>query len=75
MILGWLIGLACITIVTFITYDMLREGSDGMWEKEAFVTWETLGRTAFGVGIAWMIFACYHGHGGKCNLIDSCRSI
>ena len=40
-----------------------------MWGKSANVAFETFGRAAFGVGVAWVIYACVNGSGGLLHVL------
>ena len=57
-------SLTMILAVTYSPFDQYKEGGQ-LWGKARVVAYETLSRLAFGTGVAWIIFVCVTGNGGK----------
>ena len=60
---GWIIALGFIFLVIFVTHEQYKEGGQ-MWSRDADAAYNTLARSAFALGIGWIIFACHVGYGG-----------
>lgn len=63
VLLGWLCALGTMAAVVFSTYDEYREGG-GRWSFSAHAAYDTIARSAWAVGLGWMVFACSTGYGG-----------
>lgn len=63
-LLGWIlacgIGYACV-------YSVYGNYNGEPWPKAGNVVYEMLCRFAWGVFVAWVVFACYYGYGGWVN--------
>jgi hypothetical protein len=64
VLLGWLAALATMGAVVFSSYDEFKEGGD-RWSASAHAAYDTLARSAWGVAVGWVIFACCMGYGGN----------
>ena len=62
-LLGWAVALVCIMSVTYGSYGEYRDGG-APWSKGVNVLFDTVSRTVFGIGVAWIIYACVTGYGG-----------
>lgn len=60
VILGWTLSLLCLVS---LVYGLLHQKL-GIATSAAYVS---LGHTAWGVALGWIVVACYSGHGGKCH--------
>lgn len=67
-VFGWLVAITLVSLVVYSTYDQYKEGGE-IWSKAALVAYDTFARTAYGLGIAWIIFACATGHGSECHCV------
>ena len=51
--------------VVFSSYSEFMEGGE-RWSAAALSAYDTLARSAWGIAVSWVIFACHYGHGGVC---------
>lgn len=63
-VLGWLIATVVNSAVIFGLYRYATD-SEYFLSKPARMIYNGFARSAWGIGIAWMIFACHFGYGGK----------
>ena len=63
---GWIVALALIFLVVFITHEKFKE--DGQpWTKSQDAAYDTLSRSAWALCLVWIIFSCHMGYGGQCS--------
>ncbi|XP_041479403.1 nose resistant to fluoxetine protein 6-like [Lytechinus variegatus] len=62
---GWLIALGTLFAVVYGAYGCLNRYIE-QWESMIYLT---VGRLAWGIGIAWIIFACLNGYGGPIGVL------
>ena len=62
--LGWVVAVILICCVEYGTYTIFKEGGE-RWDRGTRVMYDTFGRTAYGLGVAWIIYACVSGNGGE----------
>lgn len=60
--LGWAIATTCALLVLYGLYD--SEGKEKLG-VDASALYNATSRTAWGIAIAWVIFACSTGYGGR----------
>ncbi|XP_053381296.1 nose resistant to fluoxetine protein 6-like [Mercenaria mercenaria] len=70
--LGWAIATAFALLVLYGLYD--SEGTEKLG-VDAAALYNATGRTAWGMAVAWVIFACATGYGGPVNALLSWRAI
>ena len=64
---GWALAAACNLAVLYGLYEYSSGKATEPTNVNAF--YQACSRTAWGLGLAWVIFACCRGHGGKwCNV-------
>jgi len=63
-LLGWIVALCTMGAVVFPSYSEFKEGGE-RWSAAALTAYDTLARSAWGVAVGWVIFACHYGYGGK----------
>ena len=64
--LGWLIAAAIAVSVLYGTYPSLHGGYNP--SMAANIIYGTFSRFAWSIALAWVVFACNYGYGGKLNL-------
>nr|XP_054750888.1 nose resistant to fluoxetine protein 6-like [Lytechinus pictus] len=62
---GWLVALGTLFAVVYGAYSCLNRYIE-QWESMIYLTF---GRLAWGIGIAWIIFACLNGYGGPIGVL------
>ena len=60
---GWLTCAVLLCAPAYCTYGVLKEGGS-RWTEAEWVMFDTFSRTAWGIGIAWIIVACQYGYAG-----------
>ncbi|XP_067685737.1 O-acyltransferase like protein-like [Haliotis asinina] len=63
LLLGWLTSMCIMTFVVYVTYLENRAGGSD-WTARQRALYEALARPAWGLAVAWVIFACCIGQGG-----------
>ncbi|XP_066294090.1 nose resistant to fluoxetine protein 6-like isoform X1 [Branchiostoma lanceolatum] len=71
-LLGWLAATGIGMGVVYGLYDHLTEGV--VLSRPVAVMYLTVHRTAWGVALAWVVFACVNGYGGIINTILSWKA-
>lgn len=71
-VLGWAISTAVALLVLYGLYD--ADGKDKLG-ADAAALYNATSRTAWGMAIAWVIFACATGYGGPVNALLSWKAI
>ncbi|XP_046549693.1 nose resistant to fluoxetine protein 6-like [Haliotis rubra] len=66
LLLGWLTSMCMMTFVVYVTYLENRAGGSE-WTARQTALYEALARPAWGLAVAWVIFACSIGQGGYIN--------
>lgn len=61
-LLGWIIAFGCSFTVVFGLYHVEMSRTTALF-------YNSLCRSSFVIGLAWLIYACETGHGGKMYLI------
>ena len=68
MIAGWCVAIALAMLVVYGPYSVYKEGGTPFNMAEN-IAYGTFSRTAWGLAIAWVIYACQNGYGGEFNNI------
>ncbi|XP_048774347.2 nose resistant to fluoxetine protein 6-like isoform X2 [Ostrea edulis] len=64
VILGWIIALVCVSSVVFGTLEQNRGHKQSI---SVSALYNSLSKTTWSLGVAWIIFACNTGYGGFIN--------
>jgi hypothetical protein len=62
-LVGWLIAASVNSAVVFGLYRYVTD-PEYILPKSARIIYNGFANTAWGIGIAWVIFACHFGYGG-----------
>ena len=74
VLLGFIVSLVFILAATYGTYDQVKEGG-GLWDKPARVMYNTFARSAFALGLGFIVLICCTGNGGTNQILcNSSRS-
>ncbi|XP_792732.4 nose resistant to fluoxetine protein 6 [Strongylocentrotus purpuratus] len=65
VLVGWVCALGTLFAVVYGAYGCLNRYIE-QWESIIYLTF---GRLAWGIGVAWIIFACLNGYGGPIGLL------
>ncbi|KAK7492833.1 hypothetical protein BaRGS_00015971 [Batillaria attramentaria] len=68
VLLGWLVAAGTAWWSLFGLYDSLAKAPIPVWQAALY---NAVGRTAWGVSVAWVVFACCTGQGGFVNTLLS----
>ncbi|XP_078685733.1 nose resistant to fluoxetine protein 6-like [Branchiostoma floridae x Branchiostoma belcheri] len=72
VLLGWLAATGICMGVVYGLYNHLTQGV--VLSRPVAILYLTVHRTAWGVGLAWVVFACVNGYGGIINTILSWKA-
>ncbi|XP_062589905.1 nose resistant to fluoxetine protein 6-like [Saccostrea cucullata] len=70
VVLGWIIALVCVSSVVFGTTEQYRGHKSS---TAVTALYNSLSKTTWSLGLAWIIFACSIGYGGFINTFLSAR--
>ena len=63
--LGWLVAAGCCLSVLYANFDTIRGKRVDSFDVQAL--YNALSRSAWAVGVSWVVFACATGYGGRWN--------
>ncbi|KAK3102399.1 hypothetical protein FSP39_011136 [Pinctada imbricata] len=63
---GWCLAIAFGLGLVYCTYSENKKGGEP-WSRDFRAAYESLGRPLWAACVAWVVFACHHGYGGKNN--------
>ncbi|XP_062596125.1 O-acyltransferase like protein-like isoform X2 [Saccostrea cucullata] len=70
VVLGWIIALICLSSLVFGSTELYRGHK---FSTAVSALYNSLSTTTWGLGVAWIIFACSIGYGGFINTFLSAR--
>lgn len=71
---GWCVAIILALSTLYGQYKVLRKNNPRPFSRVENITYGTFSRFAWSLALAWVIFACHRGLGGKCNSLFSTRS-
>ncbi|KAG8239223.1 hypothetical protein J437_LFUL018821 [Ladona fulva] len=69
----WVLSTGCCLAVIFGAFGMMQKGY--VYDVVESALYAGLHRTVWAIGLAWVIFACCHGHGGPVNTLLSWKAM
>ena len=75
---GWCVSIFLALSTVYGCYKTVRKGNLEPFTRAESILYGTFARWAWSLAVAWVIFACHRGLGGKCNMVidsDNCQLI
>ena len=67
---GWCVAIVLALSTLYGQYKALRKDNPVQFSRAENIMYGTFSRFAWSLALAWVIFACHNGLGGKCKAIS-----
>jgi len=67
---GWCVAIVLALSTLYGEYKAVRKDNPKPFTRTENIIYGTFSRCAWGLALAWVIFACHRGLGGRCRFVS-----